>query len=425
MAFCLGLFAVAVASDLGLTDATAARTPSRIAVGLEAGLAAAGYAVLLAGIPGPTSVCVALVPAAALVALGRTIPVFLAIESLIGGLLAAALIGGHLAGVDDNAFRIAATAFVFVAHGGVLIGNRRVIRAPNLIMTAIFVLMTIAAEHELSAFRPIRTAPALDPPTAPRITPGEHETGGAERMLGRPVPAGVFVAESAGWFVTLGPGRAGRMEKEKPEGTFRIMAVGSSSTFGSGLERAEEAWPARLEAALAGGRGAPRVEVVNAGIRSSTTFGMLKNLRHDLMDYAPDLVIVCAASNDQNYAHGPFTEEELFRLSGAGFFDGSDLPGGGPSPAAPAADDHEVKALVARAQRFLSRSEVYARLRRGVLDVRDVSDAAESMAFARACAARRFHGEFAGHGDALPRAGRGHRFRRGKRRFPIWNPTRR
>ncbi|WP_239988468.1 arylesterase [Paramagnetospirillum kuznetsovii] len=74
----------------------------------------------------------------------------------------------------------------------------------------------------------------------------------------------------------------------------RILALGDSLTAGFGL-KAEEAFPARLEAALrAEGRD---VRVINAGVSGDTTAGGLARLGWALAE-KPDLAIVELGAND-------------------------------------------------------------------------------------------------------------------------------
>ena len=57
----------------------------------------------------------------------------------------------------------------------------------------------------------------------------------------------------------------------KTPGTFRIFAMGESSTFGwKGIRSHEEAWPALLEAKLRAAHPDRRIEVINAGVPGYT-----------------------------------------------------------------------------------------------------------------------------------------------------------
>ncbi|MEL6273390.1 MAG: GDSL-type esterase/lipase family protein, partial [Chloroflexota bacterium] len=78
---------------------------------------------------------------------------------------------------------------------------------------------------------------------------------------------------------------------------YRIVAVGASTTYGFGLETAEEAYPAQLEQALHDA-GQTEVKVVNAGVPSYTTWESTANLAFRVVDLQPDLVIIYHAGND-------------------------------------------------------------------------------------------------------------------------------
>jgi lysophospholipase L1-like esterase len=84
--------------------------------------------------------------------------------------------------------------------------------------------------------------------------------------------------------------RAPLHDQQKPAGTFRVMTLGCSTTFGWGVADAES-YPARLEHYLRD-RGHKNVEVINGGQPGYTTFQGLWLWEKTLKDYAPDLVVV-------------------------------------------------------------------------------------------------------------------------------------
>jgi len=120
--------------------------------------------------------------------------------------------------------------------------------------------------------------------------PQEHRPRGAEAAR-RFLSAGSYLCEF----------RGGQYLFEKPEGTFRIMAFGGSTTIGHSLHH--DPWPRVLEKKLnerSGGR--TRFEVINMGWWGATSayeyyylrqYGYLK----------PDLVIVYDGYNDVLYAN--------------------------------------------------------------------------------------------------------------------------
>jgi lysophospholipase L1-like esterase len=108
-----------------------------------------------------------------------------------------------------------------------------------------------------------------------------------------------------GWSGREGPGvvtinsrglREREIEPAKPAGTFRILCVGDSVTFGHWVE-AEEAYPRRLEQVLQERSPGP-VQVVNAGVPGYSPFQEHAWLEHQGWDYDPDLVVVGFVLND-------------------------------------------------------------------------------------------------------------------------------
>lgn len=82
--------------------------------------------------------------------------------------------------------------------------------------------------------------------------------------------------------------RAPLHAEKKPEGVFRVMTLGCSTTFGWGVDDVQT-YPARLEALLAEA-GHP-VEVINAGQPGHSSFQGLWLWDRTLARYQPDLVI--------------------------------------------------------------------------------------------------------------------------------------
>ncbi len=99
---------------------------------------------------------------------------------------------------------------------------------------------------------------------------------------------------------------------EPPPGTFRIMAMGCSTTFGWGVED-DQTWPARLEA-IAHAAGHPEVEVINAGQPGYTTLQGRWLWEEVGRDYRPDLVILGFVVQDARKA--PTTDRMQALLTG-------------------------------------------------------------------------------------------------------------
>lgn len=78
----------------------------------------------------------------------------------------------------------------------------------------------------------------------------------------------------------------------------RIVALGSSSTSGTGASSAAATYPAQLAGLLAAGRPAVSVHMVNSGIGGETVAMNMARLQRDVLDHDPDLVIWQLATND-------------------------------------------------------------------------------------------------------------------------------
>ncbi len=82
---------------------------------------------------------------------------------------------------------------------------------------------------------------------------------------------------------------------KKPEGVTRILCVGDSMTFGTGVQE-DETWPVALQEVLeAEGK---TVEVWNCGVPGFNTIQEVAFLEERLLPFDPDLVILCYYVND-------------------------------------------------------------------------------------------------------------------------------
>ncbi len=82
----------------------------------------------------------------------------------------------------------------------------------------------------------------------------------------------------------------------KPDGVFRIVAIGGSTTYSTGTT-SEESYPALLQQAL-NEQGYPKVEVINAGMSGYSSWESLVNVAFRLPELEPDMIIWYAAPND-------------------------------------------------------------------------------------------------------------------------------
>lgn len=87
--------------------------------------------------------------------------------------------------------------------------------------------------------------------------------------------------------------------RPKPEGTFRVVVLGDSLTFGYGVAL-EATFAKLLEARLQTISGGPSYEVLNLGVSGYNPYTELALLEDVGMGYAPDLVLAQFCINDLN-----------------------------------------------------------------------------------------------------------------------------
>jgi hypothetical protein len=91
--------------------------------------------------------------------------------------------------------------------------------------------------------------------------------------------------------------RGPRVECEKPAGVFRIVVIGDSQSFGSGVAE-EESWPAVLARTVAPLVGGARIEVMNCAVPGYDAEQSAIALETRWLAYAPDLVLLGYFVND-------------------------------------------------------------------------------------------------------------------------------
>jgi len=117
-------------------------------------------------------------------------------------------------------------------------------------------------------------------------------------MAGRTVQMGYVVSCPEVTYNSYGL-RGGEFEAEKPDNTYRIFAVGGSSTFGRGVDNSET-WPAYLQQIINEKITDKEIEVINAGFpqaASKVEHGLIKI---KLSSFDPDLIIMYDGWNDSN-----------------------------------------------------------------------------------------------------------------------------
>ena len=84
----------------------------------------------------------------------------------------------------------------------------------------------------------------------------------------------------------------------KPQGVYRIVALGGSTTYTVAVEDNTKTFTSQLEKTLKDVYGYPNVEVINAGVGGYNSWESLINLEFRVLDLDPDLVIIYHGTND-------------------------------------------------------------------------------------------------------------------------------
>jgi len=85
---------------------------------------------------------------------------------------------------------------------------------------------------------------------------------------------------------------------QKPDGVFRIVALGGSSTYDVSIDDNKQTFTAQLEKLLKEEYGYRNVQVINAGVPGYNSWEILGNLEFRVLDLDPDLVIIYEGTND-------------------------------------------------------------------------------------------------------------------------------
>ena len=102
---------------------------------------------------------------------------------------------------------------------------------------------------------------------------------------------------------------------EKPEGVFRIVALGGSSTYDVSIPDNKEIFTAQLEKLLKEEYGYQNVQVINAGVPGYNSWEILVNLEFRVLDLDPDLVIIYENTND---VHARMVEPSSYKGDDSG-----------------------------------------------------------------------------------------------------------
>lgn len=106
-------------------------------------------------------------------------------------------------------------------------------------------------------------------------------------------------AEPHAWTINADGFRDRERSLTKAAGTYRIVALGDSTTAGNGIPDPGDLFTSKLEALLeAGAADGQRCEVLNMGVGGYHTFQEVETLRAKGLKYDPDLVLVTLCLND-------------------------------------------------------------------------------------------------------------------------------
>lgn len=86
--------------------------------------------------------------------------------------------------------------------------------------------------------------------------------------------------------------------KEKPENTFRIFVIGGSTAFGWGSTSDSTTIPGFLQKKFDDANLNFKVEVINAGVPGVDSYLETIYIKHELLDFQPDLFIIYTGRND-------------------------------------------------------------------------------------------------------------------------------
>jgi GDSL-like lipase/acylhydrolase family protein len=92
--------------------------------------------------------------------------------------------------------------------------------------------------------------------------------------------------------------RSDEFPLKKPDGVFRIVALGGSSTYDVSIKDNKKTFTAQLERMLREDYGYQNVQVINAGVPGYNSWEILGNLEFRILDLDPDLVIIYEGVND-------------------------------------------------------------------------------------------------------------------------------
>jgi len=106
------------------------------------------------------------------------------------------------------------------------------------------------------------------------------------------------------------------LEAKKPAGTYRILVLGGSTVYETGIDDWRESTWVEMQRVLRDELGHPEVEVVNAGCGGWTSWENLIDLSQRGLWLDPDLVVVYCGTND---VHARLVPPELYARDNSGY----------------------------------------------------------------------------------------------------------
>lgn len=171
----------------------------------------------------------------------------------------------------------------------------RIALLQSVVSLASVLLTLLFLEGGIRLFRPVPLHPT-DTFLAPAGTDGGSIKAGGLGL----VPLATTRHQTSEYDVAVRINSLGLRDREigyeKPEGTYRVLALGDSQTFGLGVE-ADQSYPKVIERALNAASGRT-VEVINSGVPGAGTAHELDFLEREGWRYDPDLVVVGFFYND-------------------------------------------------------------------------------------------------------------------------------
>ncbi len=110
--------------------------------------------------------------------------------------------------------------------------------------------------------------------------------------------------------------RGAEFEVRKPAGTTRIVCIGGSTTYETGVRDDRETYPALVGELLRSQHAHPEVEVINAGVPGYTSWESLSWLELSVLEWQPDFIVYYDNTND---VHPRLVEPETYRSDDAGY----------------------------------------------------------------------------------------------------------